>query len=106
VGHHRNDISDQTNGGEIVKKLYACPGCGEEHSGIALGYEDGSGDYGDGLSPIFDCWQCGKVFTEGEGFIGWEGQPDDNPSFDIPFSDDDDPSGNPDLNVISGGYDR
>ena len=88
-----------------MRKLYACPGCDSEHSGIPSGYEDGGGDYGEGLTAIFDCSECGRWFTEEHGFIGYEGQPDDNPIGDIPF-DDDSPSGNPDLNVISGGYDR
>lgn len=81
-----------------MKKLYECPSCLSEHSGIASGYEDGSGYYGNDLTPIFDCSECGHCFTGDEGFIGYEGQPDDNPDDDIPF-------GNPDLNEISGGYD-
>lgn len=68
-----------------MKKLYACPHCGSEHSGIASGYEDGGGDYGDDLTPIFDCTECGQWFTDDDGFIGYEEQPDDNPNDPIPF---------------------
>ena len=79
-----------------MKKLYACPNCGYEHSGLASAWEDGGGDYGESLTPIFDCYECGNWFTGDDGFIGYEGQPDDNP-------DDDIPSGNPDLPEVSGG---
>lgn len=82
-----------------MKKLYVCPHCKNEYSGIESVWEYGIGDYGDEYTHIFDCDECGKWFTEDDGFWGYEGQPDDNP-------DDDIPSGNPDLNVISGGYDR
>jgi hypothetical protein len=67
-----------------MKKLYVCPNCGQQHSGIASAWEDGGGDYGDEYTPIFDCYQCGKWFTGDEGFWGYEGQPDDNPPNDIP----------------------
>ena len=80
-----------THTGEKMKKLYVCPHCGSEHSGIASGYEDGGGDYGDDLTPIFDCSECGQWFTGDNGFWGWE---------------DDEESGNPDLSEVSGGYDR
>lgn len=60
-----------------MKKLYVCPNCGSEHSGIASAWEDGGGDQGEGLTPIFDCFECGKWFTGDEGFIGYEGQPDE-----------------------------
>lgn len=79
-------------------KVYACPNCGSGHSGIIAAYEDGGGDFGDALTPIFDCTECGQWFTGEDGFIGWEGQPEDNPHDEIPF-------GNPDLNEVSGGYD-
>lgn len=68
-----------------MKKLYACPYCNSEHSGIASGYEDGGGDYGNELTSIFDCAECGHWFTGDEGHIGFVGQPDDNPNEDIPF---------------------
>lgn len=70
-----------------MKKLYECPGCLSDHSGIPSSYEDGGGDDGEGLTAIFHCPECGIWFTEDEGFIGWEGQPDDNPDSDIPTPD-------------------
>jgi len=67
-------------------KVYACPYCNVEHSGVASGWEDGGGDYGEELTPIFDCEACGNWFTGDEGHIGYGGQPDDNPDDDIPFN--------------------
>ena len=71
-----------------MKKLYVCPHCKSEHSGIASGYEDGGSDYGESLTPIFDCHECGNWFTGDDGFWGWEGQPDDNPTSEIPMNGD------------------
>ena len=68
-----------------MKWLYVCPHCQNEHSGIASWYEDGGGDDGERLTPIFDCHECGNWFTDDDGFWGYEGQPDDNPKDDIPL---------------------
>lgn len=68
-----------------MKKAILCPYCKSHHSGIASAYEDGGGDYGEGLTAIYDCNDCGLWFTEDEAIIGYTGQPDDNPPSDIPF---------------------
>jgi len=53
------------------RRLYVCPDCGTEHSGIPSGYEDGGGEYGESLTPILDCAECGHWFTGDEGFVGF-----------------------------------
>jgi hypothetical protein len=66
--------------------------CKSEETYIS-GYEDGGGDYGDSITPWYECGSCGMSFVEDEAVV-------------VYIIDDDEPSGNPDLNVISGGYDR
>jgi hypothetical protein len=61
------------------RKIYVCPNCGQEHSGVATGWEDGGGDDGEQLTPVFDCFECGSSFSADEGFWGWE-MAEDNPS--------------------------
>jgi len=51
--------------------LYQCPHCHSDHSGIASAWEDGGGEYGDDLTPIFDCFECGGSFTGEDGMIGY-----------------------------------
>jgi hypothetical protein len=74
-----------------MKKLYVCPHCAEDQSFGISGYEDGGGDDSEGITAVYECFSCGLSFTEDEGFWGYE---------------DEDTSGNPDLNEVSGGYDR
>jgi len=82
-----------------MKKLYVCPHCGSEHSGIASAWEWFPEAPNDGYVPVFDCGVCGHWFDETDGFIGYEGQPDDNPNDDIP-------SGALGLYDASGHYDQ
>lgn len=88
-----------------MRKLYVCPHCKSEHHGYPSGYEDGGGDYGDENTPIFDCNECGNWFTGDEGFIGWEGQLDNNPNDDIPFDEDEIPFWSEFENWELGAYD-
>jgi DNA-directed RNA polymerase subunit RPC12/RpoP len=59
------------------RRIYKCPGCGQEHSGVPSGYEDGGGDDGEQLTAIFDCDDCGRTFAEDEGFWGFESAADE-----------------------------
>lgn len=70
-----------------MKKLHVCPHCENEHSGIVSRWDYDGGELFDDLIRIFDCPECGHWFTGDEGFLGWQGQPDDNPSNDIPLPD-------------------
>lgn len=54
------------------RRIYKCPYCGEEHSGVTETYEDGGGDDGEQLTAVFDCLECGSSFSEDEGMWGWE----------------------------------
>ena len=54
------------------RRIYKCPGCTQDHSGVATGWEDGGGDYGEQLTPVFECDECGYTFADDEGFWGWE----------------------------------
>ena len=67
-----------------MKKLYVCPYCNSQHIYIDS-YEDGGGAYGDDVTGVYTCEDCGMQSSEDEAFWGWEGQPDDNPKDDIPF---------------------
>lgn len=82
-----------------MKKLYVCPHCQSEDVQID-GYEDGGGDYGEDLTPVFICNDCGYGFSEDEGFWGYECEPDEKPEPEGRIS------GNPDLWEVSGGYDQ
>jgi DNA-directed RNA polymerase subunit RPC12/RpoP len=45
----------------MLKRIIQCPDCGSED--VALnGYEDGGGDEGDELSPVYECFDCGHTF--------------------------------------------
>lgn len=68
-----------------MKKLYVCPTCGQEHSGIVSAWDYDGGDLFDDLIRVFHCPVCEEHFTDAEGFWGYEGQPDDNSDDDIPF---------------------
>jgi len=54
-----------------MQRVYKCPSCGEENDIAISGYEDGGGDYGDDLTPMFECFSCGHSFSGDEGFWGW-----------------------------------
>jgi transposase-like protein len=62
----------------MMRKLYVCPYCQSEHIHID-GYEDGGGDFGEDLTGVYLCEDCGMSSSEDEALWGYEDQPDDNP---------------------------
>lgn len=73
-----------------MRKLYICPYCKSWNIYLSS-YEDGGGDFGDDVTGIYECSDCGASSSEDEALWGWE-------------IDDNSGSGNPDLDEISGGY--
>lgn len=65
-----------------------CPYCGSEDV-RELGYEDGGGDYGEAVTLVYRCNECGEAFEES----------------DLPF-DDDDPDEDDQEPPSSGGWDE
>jgi len=61
-----------------MHKVYSCLFCQSEHVYID-GYEDGGGDYGEDVTAVYRCPDCGMTMAEDEAFWGYEVQPDDNP---------------------------
>ncbi len=44
-----------------MKRIIQCPKCKSEDVAPS-GYEDGGGDYGDELTPVYECFDCGYGF--------------------------------------------
>lgn len=58
-------------------RVYKCIYCDSENL-FVTGYEDGGGDYGDDVTEVLQCEDCGASMPEDQAFWGWETD-DDSP---------------------------